>query len=511
MEETMTYTYDPGYVEQMKDMLMAVGRTNLMAPSKEEFGRLIDRDLSKNSVSKLKLLSDFSVCAIFHQLDSIVEKETEGLLGLEEILCRYKRTSIYYKERLQGFLRQRASETIAKLYAMLDFVIFTDTPFEDDRDTQWDEQWYEALKNNVDLRLVVLLALGVLPPYSGRGMSTATPLEVMRSFIVDYVTREDCVLSVNTDYYQMLVSTPYNLDDRIAAVAVMYKFCKIACLTFSMDLSRTVANNCVQIKGVDIDDPLSDDEDSESPVLWWNEKVEHEFWYFHFVGNAYYMVKCDASKKTYTKYTMFPGSELGMNIGRVLHPKFITSLVEGDFTDCCSVVSWTAEYDRKGYAQRLLLNAMTPVGITDDWAKEFCRLTLQRLPTTHPHYAFFAKNFQHTDIGWQLTDKYTNAFPGTSYVMSQSVYAVAQDHILVQDITLNPKEEVGFDLIEGKYFRIDREWLDVDVHLGDDIGVLILGTDEPDKTMKKYLAFDYNCTYFPIVDDEILFPKENKD
>lgn len=504
MEETMTYTYDPEYVEQMKDMLMAVGRTNLMAPSKEEFGRLIDRDLSNNSVSKLKLLSDFSVCAIFHQLENIVERETEGLLGLEEILRRYKRTSVYYKETLQGFLRAKPSEVMPKLYAMLDSVIFIDTPFEDDRETQWDEQWYEALKNKADRRMVVLLALGVLPLYSGRGKASATPLEVVRSFIMDYVMREDCVLGTNSDYYQMLVNTPYNLDDRIAAVAVMYKFCKIACLTFSMDLSRTVVSNSIEIDGVDVNSPLSDTKDNEAPVLWWNERVEHEFWYFHFVGSAYYMVKCDASRKTYTKYTMFPGSELGMNIGRVLHPKFITSLVEGDFSDVCAVVSWAAEYDRNGCAQSLVLNAMTPVGVTDDWAKEFRRLTLHRLPASHPHYAFFAKNFLQTNLGWQLTDRYSNAFPGTSYVMSQSVYAVAQDHILVQDIALNPESEVGFDLIEDKYFRIDREWLDDDVHLGDDIGVLILGTDQPDKPMRKYLAFDYNCTYLPIVNDKVM-------
>lgn len=500
----MAYNYDPEYVERMKEMLMVIGRTNLMAPSKEEFGKMIDRDLSKNSVSKLKLLSDFSVCAIFHQLESIVEIETEGLIDLEEFLIRYKHTYTYYKEKLQGFLRNRNSDVMEKLYAILDYVIFTNTPLEEERNMTWDEQWEETLQNKVDLRLVVLLALGALPAYSGKGMAVAAPLEGIRTFIMDFVKREDCVLSYNSSYYTMLTSSKYALDDRIAAVAVMYKFCRIANLAYTMDLSRTVSANCVEIKGVDVDSNVSG---KEMPVLWWNEKVEHEFWFFQFFGDAYYMVKCNTAKKEYTKYTMFPGSELGGCIGRVLHPKFITSLIEGDFTNCCTIFSWTAEYDRKGIAQRLEFCRMTPADKSDDWANEFRKLNLQRLSSSHRNYSYFCRFLIKDPLGWQLNNRVSNAYPGTSYVMSKSIYAVTLDHILVQDIEVNPDSTFGFDLIPDKYFKVDRDWIDYDVHLGDDIGILILGTDEPDKPMRKYLSFDYNCTYFPIINDEIIFPE----
>lgn len=506
----MVYNYNQEDIEKIKEMLMAIGRTNLMASSKEEFGKIIDRDLSKNSVSKLKLLSDFSVSSIFHELQYMVANETDGLLFLEVILERYERTASYYKETLQSFLRSKSSQVMPKLYAMLDYIMLTDTPLEEDRDMSWDEQWADALKHKADLRIVVLMALGVLPAYSGKGNAIADPLQVTRSFIMDYVSREDGYLSTNEDYYQMLVNRPVNLDERIASVAILYKFCKIVCMTFSVDLSREVIENSAEAKGVDINylDSYSEKKQNDAPILWYNDKVDNEFWYFEFIGNAYYMIRCNTSTRTYEKYTLFTGSELGENIGRVLNPKSIFSLLSGDHDENFAVVSLTNECNRKGEAEKISFSLMTPVGIIDDWAKMLRRLTLRRMLPTHRYFDFFSKNFHRDNECWKLSDNFSNAYPGTSYVLSHSMYAVTQDYILVQDIELNPENPLGFDLIPDKYYKVDRDWLDDDITLDDDIGILILGIDEPHKPIKKYLALDYNCTYFSIVDDEIQFPED---
>lgn len=506
----MAYNYNPQDIERTKEMLMAIGRTNLMAPSKEEFGRIIDRDLSKNSVSKLKLLSDFSVSAIFHELESIVEIESDGLLGLELLLSRYERSEKYYKESLRNFLRSRSSETMDKLYAMLDYIVLASSPYDNDRNSSWDEYWADALKNKVDLRIVLLMAIGVLPAYSGKGMAISEPLDVTRSFIMSYVNREEGFLAPSADYYSMIINAPYNLDDRIASVAVLYKFCKIVCMSFTIDLSRNVIENSTEARGMDINYQRERGKKklNDMPVLWRNERVEHEFWFFEFIGNGYYMTKCNTANRTFTKYTLFTGSELGTDIGRVLHPKSIFSLIDGETPEYFAVVSWMAEYNRSDEVQKIAFNLMSPVGVNDDWAKELQRLTLVRMPENHRNYTFFAQNFQRKGEQWKLKDRFENAYPGTGYILAHSMYAVAQDHILVQDVVETTENPLGFDLIPDKYYKVDAEWLDEDIALGDDVGILILGTDIPDKSHKKYLALDYCCTYLPIIDDEVQFPEE---
>lgn len=503
----MAYNYPSQNIERTKEMLMAIGRTNLMAPSKEEFGRIIDRDLSKNSVSKLKLLSDFSVSAIFHELESIVEIESDGLLSLELLLARYERSERYYKETLRSFLRAKSAETLDKLYAMMDYVILANSPCDDSRNTSWDKHWAEALRNKVDLRIVVLMAIGVLPAYSGKGMAISEPLDVTRSFIMGYLEREDSMLAPSAEYYKMVINAPYNLNDRIASVAVFYKFCKIVTLSFSIDLSRHVIENSTEARGMDINYlwEYSRKEKNDMPVLWWNEKVEHEFWFFEYIGNGYYMTKCNTATRTFTKYTLFTGSELGTDIGRVLHPKSIFSMIEGNGPEYSTVVSWMAEFNRKEEAQKIVFNLMSRVGDSDDWAKELRRLTLVRMSETHRNYALFAKLFQRDGERWKLNERFENAYPGTEYILAHSMYAVARDHILVQDVVESKENPLGFELIPNKYYKVGREWLDDEIELGDDVGVLILGTDMPNKPHKKYLALDYCCRYFPIVDDEILF------
>lgn len=504
----MSYKYRAEDIERTKEMLMVIGRTNLMAPSKEEFGKIIDRDLKKNSVSKLKLLSDFSVSSIFHELENIVEVESDGLLSLETLLIRYERSAIYYKGVLQSFLRSRQSQLMDKLYSMLDYQILADTAYSEDRITTWDEQWDKALDKKVDFRIVILMALGVLPAYSGKGMATGDPLAVTKAFISNFVSREDSPFVANDDYYKTIISTPYNLDDRIASVAVLYKFCKIASLTFSVDLSRRVIANSPNIPGLDIDHvpSSSKSELNAGPVLWWNEKVEHEFWYFDYIGNAYYLVKCNVHNRTYTKYTVFIGSELGSQISRILHPESTLSMVNGEDTDYITLASWTSECNSRGEVQAITFNQIAPAGNEKEWAKAFRRFTLKQMRPTHRHYALFAKNFNRKESLWKLSDKFDNAFPGTSYILSRSIYAVSQDYILVQDIKENPDSPLGFDLIPDKYYKVDKEWVDDDITLGDDIGILILGTDKPDTPRKKYLSFDYCCAYLSIVDDEVQYP-----
>lgn len=506
----MAYKYIKEDIEHTKEMLMAVGRTGLMAPSKEEFGRIIDRDLSNNSVSKLKKMSDFSVSSIFHELENIVEVETSGLLSLEVLLARYEHSEMYYKNTLRSFLRSRSAKTMDKLYAMLDYVLLTDTPYEEARNTEWDGEWAEALKHDVDLRIVVLMAIGVLPAYSGKGMAISEPLDVTRSFIMGYIEREDGMLASSADYYRMVINAPYNLYDRIASVAVFYKFCRIVLLSFSIDLSRHVIENSTETRGMDINylREYSHKEQNDMPVLWWNEKVEHEFWFFEFIGNGYYLTKCNTANRTFVKYTLFTGSELGTNIGRVLHPKSIFSLINGDCREYLAVVSWVAEYNKAEEVEKIAFNLMSPVGGEDEWAKELHRLTLVRMPEYHRYYAFFAKSFQRDGEQWKLTSRFENAYSGTEYILAHSMYAVAQDHILVQDVVESKVSPLGFDLIPDKYYKVDREWLDDDITLGDDVGILILGTDLPDKPHKKYLALDYCCTYFPIIDDTVQYPEE---
>lgn len=507
----MAYNYLSQDIERTKEMLMAIGRTNLMAPSKEEFGRIIDRDLSKNSVSKLKLLSDFSVSAIFHELESIVEIESDGLLNLELLLVRYEHSERYYKETLRNFLRSKSNETLDKLYAMMDYMVLANTPFDDTRNTSWDKHWAEALRNKVDLRIVVLMAIGVLPAYSGKGMAISAPLDMTRSFIMGYIEREDGILSPSAEYYRMVINTPYNLDDRIASVAVFYKFYKLATLSFSIDLSRYVIENSAETRGMDINYRWehSKKEVNDLPVLWWNEKVEHEFWFFEFIGNAYYMTKCNTANRTFTKFTLFTGSELGTNIGRVLHPKSIFSLIDGNVPEHVALVSWMAEYNNMEEAQKIVFSLMTHGEDTDNWAYELRHLKLVRMSEGHRNYDFYARNFQRKGERWKLNERFENAYPGTEYILAHSMYAVAQDHIMVQDVVESKESPLGFDLIPDKYYKVDREWVDDDIALGDDVGILILGTDLPDKPRKKYLALDYMCCYFPIINDEIMFTVNN--
>lgn len=504
----MTYKYNPQDIERTKEMLMVIGRTNLMATSKEEFGKIIDRDLKKNSVSKLKLLSDFSVSSIFHELENIVEVESDGLLSLEALITRYERSAIYYKGVLQSFFRSKQSQLMDKLYAMLDYIILTDTAYSEERNTTWDEQWDKALSKQVDFRIVLLMALGVLPAYSGKGMATGDPLAVTKAFIMGFVSRKDCPFGGNDNYYKAMISTTYNLDDRIASVVGLYKFCKIASLIFSVDLSRRVIANSPNIPGLDIDHvPVnSKNEMNDGPVLWWNEKVEHEFWYFDYIGNAYYLVKCNIHNRTYTKYTVFIGTELGSQISRILHPMSTPYMINGEGSEYITLASWTAERNNRREVQTITFNLIAPTGNGSEWTKEFRRFTLKQMRPTHRYYNLFAKNFERKESLWKLNNMFNNAFPGTSYFLSRSIYAVSKDYILVQDIKENPGSPLGFDLIPDKYYKVDKDLVDDDITLGDDIGILILGTDKPDTARKKYLSLDYCCTYLPIVDDEVQYP-----
>lgn len=487
-------TYSKEKTKRMIEMLKAISRTQLMASSKEEFGRMLGHNLKDNSLGKM-LKGDFSVNATFHELEHIVSQETHGMLDLETFMEEYERTSVYYMKYLRGFFAPSSPSYKQKLFALMDYFFFYTLDIEPERDTQWDYVWENIYGDGADVDIVLLMALEILPAYSGKSKKAERPLGVIREFLYEYAEREGGMMQGSREYTKMLIYKDFNLSERIKAVAVLYYFVKIARKSFCMDLSREVMGNAIVIPMLDIDD------DKKTPVIWCDDNDKCCFWYFDIMEGAYNMVKCDYVKRTYTRFTLFLGSELDVNIGRVLHPLHIISLLEKEpSSDKFIMAKWNIETDTNGYGTKLCINNISLFQNAPEWIEPFRSLRLSRMRNN-----LFEDCFKKNGKGlWKLKDSFCNAMPDTDSTFVKSLFSISYEELQIQDVRLTKD---GHELVKDKFFHLPIEYADTELRLNDNIGILIIGTwDKPEK-QRKYLALDCYTTYYPIINDKVQLPE----
>ena len=87
--------------DDMRKWLIAMCNTNILAPSKKEFGQMIDYpSLKDNSPSKVfGEMKTFSVSAVFHELKSQILTQSDNIIDIGKWMKRYEATSECYKER----------------------------------------------------------------------------------------------------------------------------------------------------------------------------------------------------------------------------------------------------------------------------------------------------------------------------------------------------------------------------------------------------------------------------
>lgn len=477
----------------MIEMLKAISRTQLMASSKEEFGRMLGHNLKDNSLGKM-LKGDFIVNATFHELEHIVSHETQGMVDLETFMEEYERTSAYYMKKARGFFDSSSPSYKQKLFALMDYLFFYVLDIEPERDTQWDDEWESIYGDGAELDIVLLMALEILPAYSGKSKKAERPLGVIREFLTEYAEREDGMMQGSREYKRMLIYKDFNLSDRIKAVAVLYYFVRISRKSFCMDLSREVSDNAIFVPMLDIDDG------KDAPIIWCDDNDKCSFWYFDILDNAYNMVKCNYVTRTYTRYTLFLGSELDMNIGRVLHPLHIISLVKKEKCyDKFIMARWNIETDENGDGIKFCINNISHFQNAPDWIEPFRSLRLRRMRNN-----LFEECFEKNKRGlWKLKDSFSNA-PGSEHIFVKSLFSISREKLQIQDVRLT---EDGHELIEGKFFDLPIEYADTDLTFSDNIGILIIGTWDKPKLQRKYLALDCYTTYYPIIDDKVQLPE----
>lgn len=478
----------------MIEMLKAISRTQLMASSKEEFGRMLGHNLRDNSLGKM-LKGDFSVNATFHELEHIVSHETHGMVDLETFMEEYERTSAYYMKYLRGFFDPSSPSYKEKLFALMDYLFFYVLDIEPERDKQWDDVWESIYGDGAELDIVLLMALEILPAYSGKSKKAERPLGVIREFLYEYAEREGGMMQGSREYTKMLINKDFNLSERIKAVAVLYYFVRIARKSFCMDLSREVMGNAIVIPMLDIDDG------EDAPIIWCDDNDKCCFWYFDIMEGAYNMVKCDYVKRTYTRFTLFLGSELDVNIGRVLHPLHIISLVKKEPSyDKFIMAKWNIETDTNGYGTKLSINNISLFQNAPEWIEPFRSLRLSRMRNN-----LFEDCFKKNGKGlWKLKDCFCNALPDTDSIFVKSLFSISKKELLIQDVELT---EDGFELKENNFFHLPIEYADTKLRLNDNIGILIIGTYDKPEMQRKYLALDCYTTYYPIINGELQLPE----
>lgn len=492
-------TYNKEHSERMIEMLKAISRTQLMASSKEEFGLMLGHNLKDNSLGKM-LKGDFTVNATFHELEHIVSSETKGMLDLETFMKEYERTSAYYMKKLRSFFNPLSPSYNQKLFALMDYLFFYVLDIEPQRDKQWDDEWKTIYGDGAELDIVLLMALEILPAYSGKSKKAERPLGVIREFLYEYAEREESMMHGCREYTHMLIYKDFNLSERIKAVAVLYYFVRIARKSFCMDLPRELMSKAKVIPMLDIN------EGKDAPVIWCDDNNKCCFWYFIVIDGAYNMVQCDYVKRTYTNYTLFLGSELDVNIGRVLHPLHIISLAENKH---CSenfiMARWDIETDKKGNGMKFSINNISHFQSAPEWIEPFRALRLSRMRNDA-----FEECFEKNAKGlWKLKNGFSNALPGTDSIFVKSLFSISYKELLIQDVRLTKD---GPELIKikdkEKFFHLPIEYASTKLRLNDNIGILIIGTwDKPEK-QRKYLALDCFARYYPIINDEIVLHRE---
>ena len=95
--------YDPKETEKMYDWLMAISNTCLIAPNKEEFGKMIDYPAIKNNSLQKKFkpkgeMKAFEIHSTFHELEHLVSEKSDGLIKLSDWLEEYKKASDSYSK-----------------------------------------------------------------------------------------------------------------------------------------------------------------------------------------------------------------------------------------------------------------------------------------------------------------------------------------------------------------------------------------------------------------------------
>lgn len=487
--------YDAEETKKVRDMLKAISRTRLMAADVAEFGLLFGHKLGRNSLVKM-LSTDFNVHAIFRELDHVVRQETNGRLQLERFLTEYSDTSGIFMKELNRFFKPTTHDYKQKCFALLDYIFFSVLPTNQDRDRQWDKVWETVISSGGCLDIVLLMALRILPSYSGKGIIVDHASRAMRDFLTEYVNREGCAMSEREAYTQTLIGKDFNIGGRLGAVAILYHFVLTGRMSFCLDLPRTLIGRAKRIAMLDINS------NQDIPVVWKDERDECCFWYFETIYGAYNMVRCHYTRMEYTKYVLFLGSEFGNNIGRIIHPTHIHSLVNSRTTTNTFILAeWNVEKDNDGNAVTLFMRNMPHFGHEAEWIDTFSPLRLSRSRNQQ-----FEKCFHKNSKGsWKLDHHFTNACPDAEHIFVKSLYSISRDCIMVQDVRLT---EDGHELIAGKYFEIPNKYVSEDLRLDDNIGIVIIGTYDAPQKQRKYIALDCYAIYFPIIDDNVIFSKQ---
>lgn len=489
---TVMKLYGEEETRRVREMLKAISRTKLIADDVKEFGLLFGHKLGSNSLVKM-LNTDFNVHAIFRELDYVIRQETNGRLQLEKFLEEYSNTSGIFMKKLNRFFKPTSQDYKQKTFALLDYIFFSVLATNPDRERQWDKVWETVMSNGGCLDIVLLMALRILPSYSGKGITVDDASRTMRDFLTEYVNREGCAMGERQAYTQTLIDKEFNIGGRLGAVAILYHFVLTGRMSFSPDLTRIVIGRANRIAMLDFNS------NQDIPVVWKDKRDECCFWYFEKIYGAYNMVRCHYTRMEYTKYVLFLGSEFGNNIGRIIHPTHIHSLVNGRTTNNTFILAeWNVEKDNDGNAVELYMRNMPHFGHESEWIDTFSPLRLTRCRNQQ-----FEKCFHKNSKGlWKLDHHFTNTFPDTEHIFVKSLYSISRDFIMVQDVRLT---EEGHELIDGKYFEIPNKFVSDDLRLDDNIGIIIIGTKDAPQKQRKYIALDCYTMYFPIVDDSVIF------
>lgn len=341
------------------------------------------------------------------------------------------------------------------------------------------------------------MALGVIPFYSGNGITNNYSVERLITEYLPYTCFKDNVGSYLEHLKVQKISFP-----KIKSIYNLIQFTNIARSSLSIDLFHSIADNLQNIPELDVninmeENPEAKGTEKNMPVIWYDDKGT-EFWFIYQLSFGYKFYKCDYSAKTYRIYTVFLGSEVSEDTANILHPKLNPIIYENKHNPkYISLASW--EFTTSKTKQELTFKLLGDSNKDEDLRNDFRSLKLVRLRNNHHLYGSFCSCLEYKNDCWQLKSGFKNEYPGTDYFYYPSLYSVSKDGIQVQKVR---ETDSGYELIENEYYFVDNSWIDdIDtMRLTDSVGVILL-TDENGRK-KKYLALDCYCLYFPIKEDD---------
>jgi len=484
--------YSKDETDILRGKLQALCSTKILANDNAEFGKMISYpSLASNSMSNI-LKGDnkaFFVHSLFHELESVVLEKTEGIIVLDTWLDCYKQTSAYYELR-KTFWK---NDTLSKCHAFFEYILFKDHDNASERNTRWDAAWEDAEGvGRANLKILLLMALHILPFYSGKGKLVDNPYDTLKDFVAsDPEVKDFGILNA-------LLANEMEINDRLKAIVTLKNVVDKIRSSFGIQLLRDIHENLSDMDGAEVGD-------GDLPTLWYDGKNEGKFWYFvPAQDSTHFLYEIDHNKRTYTKYYVFFGSEFGKSYGRILHPLLMFNMLnEEDSEPYYAIIRWDKKKNKNGI-ESISIEHVPTCGYSGEWAKTFTSLTLTQKDTSDGIYQSWAKCMVKGALGWKVSDKFKNTFPGSDYYFALTLNSINyKGDILVDDAVY---EDGEWYRDEEKQYFVESKWLgDAPVNFGDVIGVLTMGTDLPETEWKKYLAIDHMQAYYPIVDGEVQF------